>query len=95
MSGWYKSTVKAGVHGLLEHDRRQRRLLLPRAISPLAERGRLDASKLVDAGDPRRRDELSVGMGITGGSGSATMDDFLMYDNAPAPDTTPPTSSYL
>ena len=35
---------------------------------------------------------LSIGMGITGGAGSVTMDDFVLSDNAPAPDTTPPTS---
>ena len=36
---------------------------------------------------------LSVGMGLTGQAGSVTMDDFSMFDNAPAPDTTPPTSA--
>ncbi len=36
---------------------------------------------------------LSVGMGLTGQAGSLTMDDFSMFDNAPAPDTTPPTSA--
>ena len=35
---------------------------------------------------------LSSGMGITGGAGSVTMDDLVLSDNAPAPDTTPPTS---
>jgi peptidoglycan/xylan/chitin deacetylase (PgdA/CDA1 family) len=36
---------------------------------------------------------ISVGMGLTGQAGSVTMDDFSMYDNAPAPDTTAPTSA--
>jgi peptidoglycan/xylan/chitin deacetylase (PgdA/CDA1 family) len=36
---------------------------------------------------------LSVGMGLTGQAGSLTMDDFSMSDNAPPPDTTPPTST--
>jgi peptidoglycan/xylan/chitin deacetylase (PgdA/CDA1 family) len=39
---------------------------------------------------------LSVGLGLNGlpsTGGQVTMDDFGMFDNAPTPDTTPPTSS--
>jgi hypothetical protein len=35
---------------------------------------------------------ISLGMGLNA-IGSVTMDDFTLYDNAPPPDTTPPTSS--
>jgi hypothetical protein len=35
---------------------------------------------------------LSIGLGLTGQTGSVTMDDFSLIDNAPIPDTTPPSS---
>ncbi|HEX4525868.1 MAG TPA: chitobiase/beta-hexosaminidase C-terminal domain-containing protein [Gaiellaceae bacterium] len=38
---------------------------------------------------------LSIGMGLTSGTGSLTMDDFTMSDNAPQPDTTPPVSTLV
>jgi peptidoglycan/xylan/chitin deacetylase (PgdA/CDA1 family) len=41
---------------------------------------------------PSGATNLSVGMGISG-AGSITMDDFALLDNAPPPDTTPPTST--
>jgi peptidoglycan/xylan/chitin deacetylase (PgdA/CDA1 family) len=41
---------------------------------------------------PAGATNLSVGMGLVA-SGSATMDDFSLIDNAPAAETTPPTSS--
>ncbi|HEV8462613.1 MAG TPA: chitobiase/beta-hexosaminidase C-terminal domain-containing protein [Gaiellaceae bacterium] len=44
---------------------------------------------------PAGATNLSIGLGLTGQAGSVTMDDFSMTDNAPPPDTTPPTSDIL
>jgi peptidoglycan/xylan/chitin deacetylase (PgdA/CDA1 family) len=41
---------------------------------------------------PAGATNISVGMGLSA-VGSVTMDDFELFDNAPPPDTTPPTSS--
>jgi len=38
---------------------------------------------------PSNLTNLSIGLGLNN-AGQVTMDDFAMYDNAPAPDTTPP-----
>ena len=44
---------------------------------------------------PAGATNLSLGMGFSSGTGSVTMDDFSMTDNAPATDTTPPTSTLV
>jgi hypothetical protein len=75
-------------HGLLD-DERQRRLLLLAQSAPLASAA-AGPGELVDTVPAGA---TSVGMGISGGAGAVTMDDFAMSDNAPAPDVTAPTST--